>query len=88
MGRKDTEEEIKLQLTELVRRPEQKPGEEPIENPSFQITAMYFMQKARKQKEMKITEDMEGSSGRIDGALSGCNLHYCGHGREENAGVE
>ena len=59
MGRKDTEEEIKLQLTELVRRPEQKPGEEPIENPSFQITAMYFMQKARKQKEMKITEDMK-----------------------------
>lgn len=56
---KDTEEEIKLQLTELVRRPEQKPGEEPIENPSFQITAMYFMQKARKQKEMKITEDMK-----------------------------
>ena len=47
---KDTEEEIKLQLTELVRRPEQKPGEEPIENPSFQITAMYFMQEARKQK--------------------------------------
>ena len=39
---KDTEEEIKLQLTELVRRPEQ-----------------YFMQKARKQKEMKITEDMK-----------------------------
>ena len=30
----------------------------------------------------------EGSSGRIDGALSGCNFHYCGHGREENAGVE
>lgn len=56
---KDTEEESKLQLTELVRRPEQKPGEEPIENPSFQITAMYFMQKARKQKEMKITEDMK-----------------------------
>ena len=56
---KDTEEEIKLQLTELVRRPEQKPGEEAIENPSFQITAMYFMQKARKQKEMKITEDMK-----------------------------
>ena len=56
---KDTEEEIKLQLTELVRRPEQKPREEPIENPSFQITAMYFMQKARKQKEMKITEDMK-----------------------------
>ena len=59
VGKNSPEDELKLQLTELVRRPEQKPGEEPIENPSFQITAMYFMQKARKQKEMKITEDMK-----------------------------
>ena len=56
---KGTAEEIKLQLTDLVRRPEPEPGDEPVENPGFQITAMYFMQKARKQKEMKITEDMK-----------------------------
>lgn len=56
---KGTDEEIKLQLMDLVRRPEPTPGDEPVENPSFQITAMYFMQKARKQKEMKITEDMK-----------------------------
>lgn len=56
---KGTEEEIKIQLTDLVRRPEPEPGEEPIENPGLQITAMYFMQKVRKQKELKITEDLE-----------------------------
>ena len=38
---KGTEEEIAIQLGELVRRPEQKPGEEPIENPELQITAHY-----------------------------------------------
>ena len=54
---KGTEEEIAIQLGELVRRPEQKPGEEPIENPELQITAMYFMQKVRSQKELKLTED-------------------------------
>lgn len=34
---KGTEEEIAIQLGELVRRPEQKPGEEPIENPNFRL---------------------------------------------------
>ena len=52
-----TEEEIAIQLGELVRRPEQKPGEEPIENPELQITAMYFMQKVRSQKELKLTDE-------------------------------
>ena len=54
---KGTEEEIAIQLGELVRRPEQKPGEEPIENPELQITAMYFMQKVRSQKELKLTDE-------------------------------
>ena len=54
---KGTEEEIAIQLGELVRRPEQKPGEEPIENPELQITAMYFMQKVRSQKELKLTNE-------------------------------
>ncbi len=34
---KGTEEEIAIQLGELVRRPEQKPGEEPIENRNFRL---------------------------------------------------
>ena len=38
---KGTEEEIAIQLGELVRRPEQKPGEEPIENPEFQSLHLY-----------------------------------------------
>ena len=54
---KDTEEEIKLQLTDLVRRPEQKPGEEPIENPSFQITAMYFFRR-KQQKRQKLMRQL------------------------------
>ena len=48
---------LSIQLGELVRRPEQKPGEEPIENPELQITAMYFMQKVRSQKELKLTDE-------------------------------
>ena len=40
-----------------MRRPEQRPGEEPIENPELQITAMYFMQKVRSQKELKLTDE-------------------------------
>ena len=52
-----TEDEIAIQLGELVRRTEQKPGEEPIENPELQITAMYFMQKVRSQKELKLTDE-------------------------------
>lgn len=56
---KGTDEETVVQLGELVRRPEQKPGEEPIENPELQLTAMYFMQKVRSQKELKMTEEMQ-----------------------------
>lgn len=56
---KGTEEETSVQLGELVRRPVPKPGEEPVENPELQLTAMYFMQKVRIQKNMEMTEDLQ-----------------------------
>lgn len=50
---KGRETEVVLQLTELVRRPEESklPAEKiRVENPSFQLTALYFMQKTRSGK--------------------------------------
>ena len=41
----------------MAKKVSQKPGEEPIENPELQITAMYFMQKVRSQKELKLTDE-------------------------------
>ena len=44
---KGCEEEMQLQLTEIVQR---KPVENLVENPSFQLTALYYMQKMRAGK--------------------------------------
>lgn len=56
------EDEILIQLNELVRRPD--PSQLPegkilVENPQLHLTALYFMQEMRRQKEPKLTEEMK-----------------------------
>lgn len=51
---------IPIQLDEIIRRKE--PGEEGkvlIENPQFHLTALYFMQKVRKDRQVEFTEEIK-----------------------------
>ena len=59
---KSGKHEMALQLAEIVRRPEkdQLPeGKERIENPEFHLTAMYYMQKIRKNPKMQMNEELK-----------------------------
>ncbi len=57
-----TEEEICIQLEELVRKPDDSKlpkGQVRIENPSLQLTGMYFMQELRKTVRTELTEELK-----------------------------
>lgn len=57
----DTETEMKLQLEELVRKPDDSKlsnGQVRIENPSLHLTGMYFMQELRKKQKPELTENL------------------------------
>ena len=54
--------EVRVQLTELVTKPraEQLPkGQTLVENPSFHLTALYFMQEVRRQKLEQLTDELK-----------------------------
>lgn len=57
---KGTKEEIRIQLNELIRRPDnsgKSSGEKLIENPEFLLTAIYLMQNLRgKKKDIPVQE--------------------------------
>ena len=55
---KGSEKETKLQLNELVRRPDDSQipeGKVRVENPELMLTALYFMQELRKSAKPQIT---------------------------------
>ena len=57
-----TEEEICIQLEELVHKPDDSKlpkGQVRIENPSLQLTGMYFMQEFRKTVRTELTEELQ-----------------------------
>lgn len=57
-----TQSEMKLQLEELVRKPDDSKlpqGQVRIENPSLHLTGMYFMQELRKKLKPELTESLK-----------------------------
>ena len=57
-----TEGEIRIQLTELVRRKEEKDlpeGQKRIENPQMHLTALYFVQEFRKKDGGQMTDKLK-----------------------------
>lgn len=59
---KGLEDEIHLQLSELVKRPDMDnhpDGKKWVENPQFHLTALYFMQQMRKDPKQQMTEEMK-----------------------------
>lgn len=55
------EKEVRVQVAEMVKKPgSNNPEKTPwIENPSFHLTALYFMQEVRRQKLTEIPEDLK-----------------------------
>lgn len=52
--------EIPIQLDEIIRRKEpEEEGKVLIENPQFHLTALYFMQKVRKNRQVEFTEEIK-----------------------------
>lgn len=52
--------EIPIQLDEIIRRKEpEEEGKVLIENPQFHLTALYFMQKVRKNRQVEFTEELK-----------------------------
>lgn len=59
---KGTETEIRIQLTDLVKRIDEKnlpDGQMRIENPQMHLTALYFVQEFRKKSGGKMTEKLQ-----------------------------
>lgn len=55
---KDTPTQVSIQLDEIIRRKEPEDGKVLVENPQLHLTALYFMQKVRKEQKAGLDEEM------------------------------
>lgn len=59
---RNKDQEMRIQLEDLVKRPDMTKLEEGkvwVENPQLHLTALYFMQEVRRQKQPKLTEELK-----------------------------